>query len=152
MAIFKKSKDYEDFLKKNQIESQNSKYLIKGASGSEFMIKIIMIGVIIYWSLGFIVSEDNGYTFLFLFATSIPIAWIFIFIINYDENKLLELDNIIFDNFLSKKLKIFYSKDEVNDYNYNEIKHISKRLKDSKNPNQIIIELSFDAFLLNSEG
>jgi len=155
MAIFKKSEEYEEFVKKHNIESENTTRNIKHSSTVELIIKIILVGTAIYWLYGIWAmfnTRDGGGVFLFLFFTSIPIVWIVFMLLDYKAKKTAKLDQEIFNNFLTKKIKIFYTREESNNYLFNELKHISKRLKDCINPNQIIIELSFEAFSLNAEG
>jgi hypothetical protein len=140
MAIFKKSEEYEEFIKKHNIESENTTRNIKHSSTVELIIKIILVGTAIYWLYGIWAmfnTRDGGGVFLFLFFTSIPIVWIVFMLLDYKAKK---------------TAKIFYTREESNNYLFNELKHISKRLKDCINPNQIIIELSFEAFSLNAEG
>lgn len=155
MSIFKKSEEYEEFIKKHNIISENTTRIIKHSSIVELIIKIILVGTTIYWIYGIWAmfnTREGGGVFIFLFFTSLPIGWIVMLLLEYKAKKIAKLDQEIFDNFLTKRIKIFYTREESNNYLFNEIKHISKRLKDCKNPNQIIIELSFEAFILNAEG
>jgi hypothetical protein len=155
MSIFKKSEEYQEFIKKHNIESENTTRNIKHSSIVELIIKIILVGIAIYWLYGIWAifnSKEGSGVFIFLFFTSIPIGWIILMLLEYKAKRIAKLDQEIFDNFLTKRIKIFYTREESNNYLFNEIKHISKRLKDCKNPNQIIIELSFEAFILNAEG
>lgn len=155
MSIFKKSEEYEEFIKKHNIESENTTRNIKHSSTVELIIKIMLTGTVIYWLYGIwgmFNSRQGGGVFLFLFFTSILIVWIVFMLLDHKAKKTAKLDQEIFDNFLTKRIKIFYTREELNNYLFNEIKHISKRLKDCINPNQIIIELSFEAFSLNAEG
>ena len=155
MAIFKKSEEYEEFIKKHNVESENITRNIKHLSAIELIIKIILIGMAVYWLYGIWAmfnTREGGGVFIFLFFTSLPIGWIVLMLLEYKAKKIAKLDQEIFDNFLTKKIKIFYTREESNNYLFNELKHLSKRLKDCKNPNQIIIELSFEAFSLNAKG
>jgi len=155
MSIFKKSEEYGKFIKKHNIESENTTQNIKHSGIAELIIKVILIGIAVYWLCGIWAmfnTREGGGVFIFLFFTSLPIGWIIMILLEYKAKKIAKLDLEIFDKFLTKKIKIFYTIEESNNYLFNEIKHISKRLKDCKNPNQIIIELSFEAFILNAEG
>lgn len=83
----------------------------------------------------------------------IGIAWaIFILplkaLINYFH---IQLDEELFNKFLIENLQIFYSMDELKDYSYTKMEHITS--SDSQGPkNQVVKNISFEAYEKGAEG
>jgi len=62
------------------------------------------------------------------------------------------LDKYIYNVFLTKKIKILYFFEEVQEYKYEELETLHRRLYIRKQPNTILIYCSFDAFLKGADG
>jgi len=62
------------------------------------------------------------------------------------------LDDKIFNEFLIKKIKIFYQNDDLSNFKYSKMKQISKKIPNSKNEHQAIIELAYVAYEEGAEG
>jgi hypothetical protein len=62
------------------------------------------------------------------------------------------LDNEIFNNFLIKKIQIFYPQDDKTNFKYTQIKQISVKTFHTTNEHQAIIELAYKAYKEKSTG
>ena len=150
MSIFISNKKYDNFINSNKIKSEDSIAIISRLNIVEKLLMVTIIGMIIGWILLFLAENSNVWVSIFIFSI-IPLFIISV-LSKYHSNKLVQLDKIIFDNFLINKVKIFYSNEEATIISYDKIKHITKRLVDTINPNQIVIELTFDAYQEKAEG
>lgn len=62
------------------------------------------------------------------------------------------LDNEIFNNFLIKKVKIFYQNDDISNIKYTQIEQMSVKVTHTRNEHQAIIELVLAAYEKNATG
>mgnify|MGYP003595925461 FL=1 len=71
---------------------------------------------------------------------------------NIKINRIAKLDDFIFNKFLIKKIKVFYSIDELKNYSYDKMEHLSTKVLAEVNLNQATIDLAFMAFEKGAEG
>ena len=159
MAIARNYKDYKEIFLKYNLDLPDSKKTLGKIKIYEIISKVIFnfslsaIGLLLYS-----VSKNKSNNEAGLAAVLSVIAIIIVggsfwalFLLLKSKNK-AKLDEILFTTFLIKKIKIFFSIEELNDKTYDKIEHIAVKVANARNPNQTTIELAFLAFLKNAEG
>ncbi len=86
---------------------------------------------------------------IIVFVPGLILSLIFKFI---KISRIAKLDDFIFNKFLINKIKVFYSIDELKDYSYDKMEHLSTRAFAEGNLNQATIDLAFMAFEKGAEG
>lgn len=160
MAINKTYKQYKDLFLEHNISTKDSiKYLssIKRFEVIQKVVAYFSISFLVFLILGLIFSKggnnDGKATVLFLILV-IAAVGVF-FWAGFESSKsrrIAKLDDIFFNEYLINNMKIFYSFDELKDFTYTKIKHITTKAVNSVNPNQSIIELCFNALVEKAEG
>lgn len=160
MAIKKTYEQYKDLFLEHNISTKDSiKYLslIKIFEVIEKGIAYFSISFLALLMLGLIFNKggngDATATVGFLILVIAAIGSFFWAGFKDLKNKRMEkLDDIFFNEYLINNIKIFYSFDELKDFTYTKIKHITAKAVNSVNPNQSIIELCFNALVEKAEG
>ena len=159
MAIARNYKGYKEIFLKYNFDLPDSKKTLSKIKIYEIISKVILyfslsaIGLLIYGAISNKSNNEAALTALLLGIAIFIIGgsfWGFSLILK-EKNK-AKLEEILFTNFLVKKMKIFYSIEELNDKSYEKIDHITVRVANARNPNQTTIELAFTAFVKNVEG
>jgi hypothetical protein len=115
------------------------------------LLTIVLIALICFF--GFQKSKPLGEMVPVFIIVVLVLGGVFNFIFKLFLSKYFSsLDTYIFNKFLNKKIKIFYSFEELRDFNYEKMEHITTKVFNSKNPNQTVINLSFIAFEKNADG
>ncbi len=148
MSIKTNYKAYKNIFNTHSLEIEGSnKYLLK-IKIYEIISKIALIITSSYILLILFI--------LFQYGNKDAAPWIFFFIAigcivgffiwngftHLKINNMAKLDNILFNNFLINKINIYYSMDELNNYTYDKIEHITTKLYNTINPNQTLIDLT----------
>lgn len=98
------------------------------------------------------IKNDGGAFFILGLATMfvyLPLITLYFLIRNRYEG---HLEQIYFDEFLSKKLRIFYHIEELSDFTYEIIKDITKSANLTNNNMQALIFACQEAYELGAEG
>jgi hypothetical protein len=151
MAIYKNVNDYEQLLKNSYILDEQSGGLIYYFGLLQKIVVFLLIVAIVYGVFQFMKNSQDDIVFNIIsaFIPAILIIFLYFGIKNYYTSK---LDLFIFENLLTKKVKIFYSPQEALNYDYKIIGQISKKLKNTTNTNQIIIEICYEAYTKKAHG
>ncbi len=148
--MLNKFKKYKMFLDEYGINTSETNFYLQKISLHEkmmfFTLTFLVSYIVIEFSLG-VVANTSINPFVFGFVIFILFIIFFAF---YTKN-IEMLDTLVFNKFLSKKLKIFHSIEETKDYEYEEIEYITTKTK-IKNVNQILIDLAYKALFKNAEG
>ncbi|MCG3670613.1 hypothetical protein L5F33_10075 [Aliarcobacter butzleri] len=157
MAIRTDYSGYRNIFNSHNLKIDSSEKFLKKIKTYETISKIILIIILAFASILFYdLATGNTKE-----AKSIAIFFVLTLIIGsilrviFNEMKRInisKLDNLIFNNFLIKQIKIFYTFEELKNFTYEKIEHITTKLVNSKNVNQTIIDLSFIAFEKKAEG
>jgi len=150
MAIKKKYADYVDIFNQYKCDDYvDVKSNLKKLSYVEIAFNVILVLTI----LTFIVSMTPGHQDKILLLIPVGIA-IFLFLLPLNiarKDYISKLDDELFNKFLIKRLKIYYSIDELKDYSYTKIEHIVSS-ENSGLRNQVVINISFEAYIKGAEG
>lgn len=156
MAIKKSYEEYLRIFEKYTTESNDNVVQLNKLRNREIVEKIIVyfsVPLLILMLFGaFSGGRGSGMATLFVFITFI----VFIYLWNASNVAKLKqisiLDQLFFNQFLIKKIKIFYSIDEMQNLTYKKIEHITTKSINAINPNQTIIDLAYIGFEKNVEG
>jgi len=153
MAISKKSFNYQEIINELGCSSGNTTLLLKKLKRNEFIRFINFYGTHITLIL-MVISSLNTKSGLFTIGIiGMPIGAMISIFFNFKANSIRSLlDNEIFNNFLIKKIKIFYPNDNISDMKYTQMKQISVSTSHSTNEHQAIIELAYQAYQENATG
>jgi hypothetical protein len=157
MAIRTSYSDYRNIFNSYNLKIDGSERFLKKIKIYETISKIILIIILAYAAMLFYnLAIDNkkdaeamGFVFILILIFGSLLRFIFNEIKRANISK---LDNLIFNNFLIKQIKIFYAFEELKNFTYEKIEHITTKLVNSRNANQTIIDLSFMAFEKKAEG
>lgn len=160
MAIKRNYQQYKDLFMEHQVLDDNSIKVLKSVKRLEVIQKLIA-----YFSISFLVLLMLGIAFgkrNYSDGVGIPVFLMVViaaigsfFWAGFGDSKsrrIAKLDDIFFNKFLINNIKIFYSVDELKDFTYTKIKHITAKAVNSANSNQSIIELCFNALVEKAEG
>ena len=110
------------------------------------------------WLIGLAIFTDGDIAFL-LFIYMFTAAWVGVgalFVMLYFGGK---LEQVYFDEFLSKKVKVFYSMEELREYNYNFAKDSNVSANTTFNINKALMQAckeaydnNYDAILITSQS
>ena len=159
MSIAHNYKDYKEIFLKYDLDLPGSKKTLSKIKIYEIISKVILyfsisaIGLFAYSAINNKSNNEAGLAAVLLVIAIIIVGGSFwaLFLLLKSKNK-AKIDEILFTNFLIKKVKIFYSIEELNDKTYDKTEHITTRVANARNPNQTTIELAFSAFVKNAEG
>ena len=157
MSIRTSYSDYRNIFNSYNLKIDGSERFLKKIKTYETISKVILIIILAFASILFYDLVTNNKkeaeAIGFFFALTLIIGSILRFIFNEIKRvNISKLDNLIFNNFLIKQIKIFYTFEELKNFTYEKIEHITIKLVNSKNANQTIIDLSFIAFEKKAEG
>ena len=157
MAIRSSYSDYRNIFNSYNLKIDGSERFLKKIKTYETISRVILIIILAFASILFYDLVTNNKkeaeAIGFFFALTLIIGSILRFIFNEIKRvNISKLDNLIFNNFLIKQIKIFYTFEELKNFTYEKIEHITIKLVNSKNANQTIIDLSFIAFEKKAEG
>ena len=119
-------------------------------SKTTFYLTILITAMLIYAAFNTKVDQ-LGIVFMIIivFVPGLILSLIFK---NIKINRIAKLDDFIFNKFLIKKIKVFYSIDELKNYSYDKMEHLSTKVLAEVNLNQATIDLAFMAFEKGAEG
>lgn len=152
MSIFKKAEEYRGFIDKNSLKIENMDDLITRINLYDKLKNFTLLILLFFFIWTFNTNSDGLAIIIILFFGSMAILMFTVIFYDLREKVKGKVDKLLFENFLSNKVKIYYSKSDLIDFTYNEVQHTSKVLKEPKNKNQAVIELTFEAFSNNIEG
>ncbi len=158
MFIYFKTKNYKNFLNKENYTSPKIAKNLNKANIAEKIIYILSGIIILIWLYIFIM--DSNITILtpvLALFISFPFIALAAFVKMYKHTKHSHIDKEIFENILTKKMKIFYSKEEARDFSYTEVNHEQERISTSiisgcLNTNQVVILLAYRAYISGLDG
>ena len=157
MSIRTSYSDYKNIFNSYNLKIDGSERFLKKIKTYETISRVILIIILAFASILFYDLVTNNKkeaeAIGFFFALTLIIGSILRFIFNEIKRvNISKLDNLIFNNFLIKQIKIFYTFEELKNFTYEKMEHITIKLVNSKNANQTIIDLSFIAFEKKAEG
>lgn len=143
--------DYKNVFNSYNLKIDGSERFLKKIKIYETISKVILIIILAFAAILFYdlvtnnkkEAESLGFVFVLILIFGSLLRFIFNEIKRANISK---LDNLIFNNFLIKQIKIFYTFEELKNFTYEKIEHITTKLVNSRNANQTIIDLSFMAF------
>ena len=156
MAIRNHYKEYKNIFDKYNLKIDGLDNFLKKVklfeiiSKTTFYLTILITAMLIYAAFNTKVDQ-LGIVFMIIivFVPGLILSLIFK---NIKINRIAKLDDFIFNKFLIKKIKVFYSMDELKNYSYDKMEHLSKRVLAEVNLNQATIDLTFMAFEKGAEG
>ena len=157
MAITTDYSGYRNIFNSYNLKIDSSERFLKKIKIYETISKVILIIILAFAAILFYdlvtnnkkEAESLGFVFVLILIFGSLLRFIFNEIKRANISK---LDNLIFNNFLIKQIKIFYTFEELKNFTYEKIEHITTKLVNSRNANQTIIDLSFMAFEKKAEG
>lgn len=157
MAIRTSYSDYRNIFNSYNLKIDGAQRFLKKIKIYEIISKVILIIILAYATILFYNLVTNNKkeaeAMGFIFALILIFGSLLRFIFNEIKRaNISKLDNLIFNNFLIKQIKIFYTFEELKNFTYEKMEHITIKLVNSKNANQTIIDLSFIAFEKKAEG
>ena len=156
MAIRNHYKEYKNIFDKYNLKIDGLDNFLKKVklfeiiSKTTFYLTILITAILIYTAF-----ETKGkqielvFMIIIVFVPGLILSLIFKFI---KISRIAKLDDFIFNKFLINKIKVFYSIDELKDYSYDSMEHLSTRAFAEGNLNQATIDLTFMAFEKGAEG
>ncbi|WWW10828.1 hypothetical protein V7P26_07345 [Arcobacter cryaerophilus gv. pseudocryaerophilus] len=156
MAIRNHYKEYKNIFDKYNLKIDGLDNFLKKVklfeiiSKTTFYLTILITAMLIY--VAFNTKVDQlGIVFMIIivFVPGLILSLIFK---NIKINRIAKLDDFIFNKFLIKKIKVFYSIDELKNYSYDKMEHLSTKVLAEVNLNQATIDLAFMAFEKGAEG
>jgi len=153
MAISVKALHYNQLINKLGCSTEETKKLIKKLNRNEFIRKINFYGANITLIFTVYVSLETKSGFFILGVLGMPVGASISLYLRYKADGLRSLlDNEIFNNFLTKKIKIFYPNEDLGNIQYTQMEQISVTTSNTSNEHQAIIELAFKAYEKNATG
>jgi len=153
MAISYKASDYNKIIDRLGCSTNEIQKLLKKLKSNQLKRNINFYGTVITLIYTVIVSLNTKSMFFIIGALGMPIgALIALFLRTKTDSLISLLDNEIFNNFLIKKIKIFYPNDDISNLNYTQMEQISAEATNTKNEHQAVIELAFKAYEKNATG
>jgi len=153
MAISYKASDYNKIIDRLGYSTNEIQKLLKKLKSNQLKRNINFYGTVITLIYTVIVSLNTKSMFFIIGALGMPIgALIALFLRTKTDSLISLLDNEIFNNFLIKKIKIFYPNDDISNLNYTQMEQISAEATNTKNEHQAVIELAFKAYEKNATG
>jgi hypothetical protein len=153
MAISRKSSNYEEIINQLDYSTNETTILLKKLKRNELIRRINFYGTLITLIVTVIISLNTKNSMFVIGILGTPIGVIISTWMRIRANSLKStLDNEIFNNFLIKKIKIFYPNDDMNNIQYTQIKQISVNAYNTGNEHQAIIELTYQAHKENATG
>jgi hypothetical protein len=157
MAIRTSYSDYRNIFNSYNLKIDGAQRFLKKIKIYEIISKVILIIILAYAVMLFYnlvtnnkkEAEAMGFVFVLILIFGSLLRFIFNEIKRANISK---LDNLIFNNFLIKEIKIFYTFEELKNFTYEKMEHITIKLVNSRNANQTIIDLSFMGFEKKAEG
>ena len=156
MAIRNHYKEYKNIFDKYNLKIDGLDNFLKKVklfeiiSKTTFYLTILITAMLIYAAFNTKVDQ-LGIVFMIIivFVPGLILSLIFK---NIKINRIAKLDDFIFNKFLIKKIKVFYSIDELKNYSYDKMEHLSTKVLAEVNLNQATIDLAFMAFEKGAEG
>lgn len=150
MAIRNHYKEYKNIFDKYNLKIDGLDNFLKKVklfeiiSKTTFYLTILITAMLIYAAFNTKVDQ-LGIVFMIIivFVPGLILSLIFK---NIKINRIAKLDDFIFNKFLIKKIKVFYSIDELKNYSYDKMEHLSTKVLAEVNLNQATIDLAFMAF------
>lgn len=160
MAIKRNYQQYKDLFMEHQVLDDNSIKILKSVKLVEVIQKVIA-----YFSILFLVllmlaiafakrnyGDGVGIIVFLMLVVAVVGSFFWAGLGGGKSIEIAKLDDMFFNKFLINNIKIFYSVDELKDFTYTKIKHITAKAVNSANSNQSIIELCFNALVEKAEG
>lgn len=160
MAIKKTYKQYKDLFLEHDVSTKEAIKYLNSTKRFEVIEKIIAyfsISFLVFIILAIALSKrapgDGAGAAVFLMVVIAAIGSFFWFgFRDIKSRRIAKLDDIFFNEYLINNMEIFYSFDELKDFTYTKIKHLTAKAVNSANPNQSVIELCFNALVEKAEG
>lgn len=153
MAISVKALQYNQLINKLDCSTEETKKLIKKLNRNEFIRKINFYGANITLMFTIYVSLETKSGLFILGVLGMPVGASISLYLRYKADGLRSLlDNEIFNNFLTKEIKIFYPNEDISNIQYTQMEQISVNTSNTSNEHQAIIELAFQAYEKNATG
>jgi hypothetical protein len=152
-------KNYQELFQKNNINTIEAKRILRSLGYAKIYRKIINTTIGILWMLFVFTSfkaggmHHNGGAFATVgFLTMFIYLPLLIFYLNIRNYYVGRLEQIYFDEFLCKKLKIFYSPNELNNFEYTTLKEATVTANQNNNQRQALILICTQAYEEGAEG
>jgi hypothetical protein len=159
MAIASNYIGYKKIFLKYNLNVPNGENILGKIKTYEIVSKVVLyfslsaIGLLLYSISQNKSNNDAGLTAAFLAMIVFIVGGLFyVIFLNLRGKYRAKLEEILFTNFLLKKVKVYFSVEELNDKTYEKFEHIAIKVANARNPNQTTIELAFAAFIENAEG
>lgn len=153
-------KNYQELFQKNNINTVESKRVLKRVGYAKTYKKIINTAIGILWVLAifsYIIGDGSSSSRAGVFAIVgaltmfiyLPLLTLYFLSISYYIGR---LEQIYFDEFLSKKLKIFYTPSELNNFEYTTLKEATVTANQDNNQRLALIRICTQAYEEGAEG
>lgn len=156
MAIRNHYKEYKNIFDKYNLKIDGLDDFFKKVKLFEIISKttlyltILITAMLIYAALE--TKGEHAVIVFMIIIIFVPGLILYLIFKNIKINKIAKLDDFIFNKFLINKIKVFYSIDELKNYSYDKMEHLSTRAFAERNLNQATIDLTFMAFEKGAEG
>lgn len=153
MAITIKSNNYQNIIGELNCKTNKINNILNKLKKNELLRKINFYGTLITLIITINISLNTKGSIFIIGILGLPIGAIISIYLHSKANSLRSiLDNEIFNNFLIKKIKIFYPQDDINNIEYTHIKQISVKSTHTENEHQAIIDIAYKAYKENATG
>ncbi|MGE0738573.1 SHOCT domain-containing protein [Sulfurimonas sp.] len=153
-------KNYQELFQKSNINTTEAKQALRYLGYAKTYKKIINTAIGILWVLAilsYIMGDGSGSSRAGVFGVIgaltmfiyVPLLTLYLLYRNYIIGR---LEQIYFDEFLCKKLKIFYSPNELNNFEYTTLKEATVTANQNNNQRQALILICTQAYEEGAEG
>lgn len=148
-------KNYQELFQKSNINTIEAKQTLKYLGNAKTYKKIINTAIGILWVvailsiIGGAKADVFGVVGALTMFIYLPLLTLYLLYRNYISGR---LEQIYFDEFLCKKLKIFYTPSELNNFEYTTLKEATVTANQDNNQRLALIRICTQAYEEGAEG